>query len=73
MILRNYLILIVKAKIERVYSSRFLAFIHSDDIDFTQSVSRLQTHEVIERLSNEDLHVVIVTQILNPLSDGLMW
>ena len=74
MVLRDQVIInVVEAEVERVDTHRLLALLHGDHVNFTQCVPGFQGHEVVERLSYQDLHLVRLAQILNPVSYLAVW
>lgn len=67
MIIRDTLVLIVEAKIECINPSWFFTLTQDYHINLSQGVPCLQTHQVVERFSDQNLHVVVVTQYFNSL------
>ena len=41
--------------------------VQSDYIDFTHGISSLERHQIVERLRQQDLHLIVLGQLLNPI------
>lgn len=60
---------IVETEIKGVDTHRVFAFLHRDHINLPKRVAGLERHQSVERLCQQDLHLVELAQLLDAVAD----
>ena len=47
--------------------SWILEYVQCDNIDFTHGIPSLKRHQVVQRLRQQDLHLIVLGQLLDPV------